>query len=223
MDSETSKQVRQFTREWTRTIKKEMRNMDRIIRKNRVMASKIRNELKKQCKSYNASLQGDVCEMARSIHEVDQYTEKRYQSKLALRDMIGEIQQNNENIKCTTPIVDEKEKIKCIHLVRGYIKSHCNTIQITIPFELIPVISSYCSVYIFPKRSAKISAIINRLIRIAELQKTMRQMQHQMVITGLIDEAIDEPNNGISVDENDCDDVTILKIICEVTGLTEWP
>eukprot|EP01083_Nonionella_stella_P145586 456515_1 len=225
MDSETSKQVRQFTREWIRTIKKEMRSMDRIIRKNRVMAGKIKNELKKQYKTYrfdgyNASLQEDMSEMARSIHDVNQYIAKRVQSKLALRDMIAEIQQN---IQCNATIVDEKEKIKCIHLVRGYIKSHCNTIQITMPFELIPVISSYCSVYLFQKRSETIRAIINRLTGTAELQKTMRRMQHQMVITGLIDETIDEPYNDISVEENGCDDEIILKIICEVTGLTEWP
>lgn len=95
------KSPQELSREWTRGMKKEMRQIDRQIRKTQASKKKLQAEMKKEAKNVNGDKQrlAAVRIMAKSIVQTDKQIARLYGTKAQMNSVVMQIKEQQATIK----------------------------------------------------------------------------------------------------------------------------
>ena len=97
------KTPQELAREWTRNLKKEMRQMDRQIRKSQAAKKKLQAEMKKEAKNVNGDKQrlAAVRILAKSVVQQDKQIAHLYGCKAQMNSVVLQIKEQQATIKMT--------------------------------------------------------------------------------------------------------------------------
>eukprot|EP00483_Globobulimina_turgida_P001175 UN01177 len=97
------KTPQEMSREWTRNMKREMRQVDRQIRKSQANKKKMQAEMKKEAKNVNGDKQrmAAVRIMAKSIVQTDKQIAHLYGTKAQMNSVCLQIKEQQATLKMT--------------------------------------------------------------------------------------------------------------------------
>jgi len=95
------KTAQELSREWTRNMKKEMRQIDRQIRKSQATKKKLQAEMKKEAKNVNGDKQrmAAVRIMAKSVVQTDKQIAHLYGTKAQMNSVCLQIKEQQATLK----------------------------------------------------------------------------------------------------------------------------
>ncbi|KAJ1451837.1 Snf7-domain-containing protein [Pelagophyceae sp. CCMP2097] len=157
-------------KKWKREISKEMRSMDREIKK----IEQMENKSKAECEKLGKAGRIDACKIiAKEIVRTRKTKERMFTAKAQM-----------------------------------------NSVSMQLQTQAAMVRAAGCM-----KKSAEVMTVMNKLVKLPELQKTMVNMSREMERAGLIEEMIGDSMDMLDGDSvEDETDLEVNKVVAELTG-----